>query len=61
MFLALHGEFGEDGSIQALLESIGMNYSGCGVLTSALCMDKKQTKRILKSEGIRVAKDIKIN
>lgn len=61
VFLALHGEFGEDGSIQALLESIGMNYSGCGVLTSALCMDKKQTKRILKSEGIRVAKDIKIN
>lgn len=61
VFLALHGEFGEDGSIQALLESIGMNYSGCGVLTSALCMDKKQTKRILKSEGIRIAKDIKIN
>lgn len=61
VFLALHGEFGEDGSIQALLESIGMNYSGCGVLTSALCMDKKQTKRILKREGIRVAKDIKIN
>ena len=61
VFLALHGEFGEDGSIQALLESIGMNYSGCGVLTSALCMDKKQTKRILKSEGIRVAKDIKIS
>lgn len=61
VFLALHGEFGEDGSIQALLESIGVNYSGCGVLTSALCMDKKQTKRILKSEGIRVAKDIKIN
>lgn len=61
VFLALHGEFGEDGSIQALLESIGMNYSGCGVLTSALCMDKKQTKRILKAEGIRVAKDIKIN
>ena len=61
VFLALHGEFGEDGSIQALLESIGMSYSGCGVLTSALCMDKKQTKRILKAEGIRIAKDVKIN
>ena len=52
VFLALHGAFGEDGSIQALLESISMPYSGCGVLTSALCMSKKQSKRILKAEGI---------
>lgn len=52
VFLALHGAFGEDGSIQALLESISTTYSGCGVLTSALCMSKKQSKRILKAEGI---------
>jgi D-alanine-D-alanine ligase len=55
-FIALHGQFGEDGCVQALLESISMPYSGCNVLSSALCMDKKQTKRILKAEGVNVAK-----
>ena len=55
IFLALHGAFGEDGTVQALLESSGIPYSGCGVLTSAICMSKKQTKRILKAESINVA------
>lgn len=54
-FLALHGKFGEDGTIQAILEAANIPYSGCNVLTSALCMDKNQSKRIMKAEGINTA------
>lgn len=54
VFIALHGKFGEDGMIQSVLEVLGIPYSGCDTLCSALCMDKMQTKRILKAEGIRV-------
>lgn len=53
--LAFHGIFGEDGTIQALLDSISMPYSGCNMLTSAICMNKKQTKRILKAENVNTA------
>lgn len=64
-FLALHGEFGEDGTIQGILEAMNLPYSGCGVLTSSICMDKDMTKKILKAEGITTApwitvKDINI-
>lgn len=59
-FIALHGAFGEDGTVQALLEGIGIPYSGCNVLTSALCMNKKQAKRIMRDSGLTVAKDISI-
>lgn len=55
VILAFHGIFGEDGTIQALLDSISMPYSGCNMLTSAICMNKKQTKRILKAENINTA------
>lgn len=55
-FLALHGQFGEDGSIQGLLESIGIPYSGCSILPSAICMNKGLTKRIVKTVGIDTAK-----
>lgn len=58
VFLALHGEFGEDGSIQALLESIDMPYSGSGVLSSALCMNKILCKKVLKGENINVASEV---
>ncbi|ARC83468.1 D-alanine--D-alanine ligase family protein [Clostridium argentinense CDC 2741] len=61
VFIALHGAFGEDGIVQGVLESISMPYSGCNVLTSALCMNKNQTKRILKSEDITVAPGIIVN
>lgn len=60
VFLALHGEFGEDGYVQAILESISMPYSGCNLLTSALCMNKKQAKRIMRAEGIAVADDFSL-
>lgn len=61
VFIALHGAFGEDGIVQGVLESISMPYSGCNVLTSALCMNKNQTKRILKSEDIIVPPGIIVN
>jgi D-alanine-D-alanine ligase len=51
-FIALHGSFGEDGKVQALLENIGIPYSGCGVLSSALCMDKNLSKKLFKAENL---------
>lgn len=60
VFLALHGEFGEDGCIQSILETLDIPYSGSNPLTSALCMNKRQSKRILKSEGINVANGISL-
>ncbi|WP_456396106.1 D-alanine--D-alanine ligase family protein [Desulfurobacterium sp.] len=54
VFIALHGVPGEDGSVQGLLETLGIPYTGCGVESSAICMDKDATKRILKSFGIPV-------
>lgn len=55
-FIALHGKFGEDGTIQSVLETMDIPYSGCGPLTSAICMDKDMSKKILKSAGINTAK-----
>lgn len=55
-FIALHGKFGEDGTIQSVLETLDIPYSGCGPLTSAVCMDKDMTKRILKSAGINTGR-----
>lgn len=46
-FISLHGPWGEDGTVQGLLETMGIPYSGCGVLSSALCMNKIVTKRML--------------
>lgn len=54
-FIALHGKFGEDGTIQAALETMDIPYSGCGPLASGVCMDKDITKKILKSAGIKTA------
>ncbi|WP_330217246.1 D-alanine--D-alanine ligase [Paenibacillus durus] len=53
--LALHGAFGEDGTVQAVLESLGIPYTGSGVLSSAICMDKDMSKRLLRAAGIKVA------
>ncbi len=46
-FVALHGRWGEDGTIQGMLEIMGIPYTGSGVLASALAMDKPMTKRVL--------------
>ncbi|AHV96212.1 D-alanine--D-alanine ligase [Paenibacillus sabinae] len=53
--LALHGAFGEDGTVQAVLESLDIPYTGSGVLSSAICMDKDMSKRLLRAAGIPTA------
>jgi D-alanine-D-alanine ligase len=52
VFIALHGKFGEDGTIQGLLEMLGYAYTGSGVLSSALAMDKVMSKKVFLAEGI---------
>lgn len=51
-FIALHGPGGEDGTIQGLLELLGIPYTGSGVLASALAMDKVVSKKLFRAEGI---------
>lgn len=53
-FLALHGPYGEDGTIQGLLDLIGIPYVGSGTLASALAMDKTMAKKVLAADGIPV-------
>ena len=53
-FPVLHGPFGEDGTVQGLLELLGVAYVGSGVLASAACMDKPTTKAKLESAGIPI-------
>lgn len=60
-FLALHGKYGEDGTIQGLLELTGTPYTGSGVLASALAMDKVMAKRVLSSEGIPVPRGVHVS
>ncbi len=54
VFPVLHGAFGEDGTIQGLLEMVGLPYAGAGVLASAVAMDKEFTKKLLRAEGLPV-------
>ena len=48
-YIALHGKYGEDGCIQGLLEILKIPYTGCGVMASAICMNKEYTKRVLST------------
>jgi D-alanine-D-alanine ligase len=54
----LHGPFGEDGTVQGLLELAGVPYVGAGVAASALCMDKDLFKSVLRDHGIPVTRNI---
>jgi D-alanine-D-alanine ligase len=54
VFPVLHGAYGEDGVLQGVLESLSVPYAGCGVLASAVCMDKVAMKRALLAEGIPI-------
>ena len=56
-FIALHGRYGEDGTVQGALELLGVPYTGSGVMASALAMDKWRTKLIWRAEGIPVPRD----
>lgn len=51
-FIALHGRWGEDGTVQGALELLGIPYTGSGVLASSVALDKVMTKRIWRSEGL---------
>ncbi|WP_057761934.1 D-alanine--D-alanine ligase [Cytobacillus praedii] len=51
--LALHGKFGEDGTIQGALETMGVPYTGSSILSSSLCMDKNISKKIIRFEGVQ--------
>jgi len=51
-FIALHGRFGEDGTVQGALELLGIPYTGPGVMASSISMDKVMTKRIWRFEGL---------
>jgi D-alanine-D-alanine ligase len=57
VFPILHGPFGEDGTVQGLLELAGVPYVGAGVAASALCMDKDLFKAVLRDRGIPVARN----
>jgi D-alanine-D-alanine ligase len=54
----LHGPFGEDGTVQGLLELAGVPYVGAGVAGSALCMDKDLCKAVLRDRGVPVARNV---
>ena len=60
VFPVLHGPFGEDGTVQGLLELAGVPYVGAGVLGSALAMDKDVFKAVMRDRGIPVTKNITI-
>ena len=51
-FIALHGRFGEDGTVQGALELLGIPYTGSGVMASSIAIDKTMTKRVWLSENI---------
>jgi D-alanine-D-alanine ligase len=55
VIIALHGRYGEDGTVQGMLELMKIPYSGSGVLASAICLDKHLTKNLLKSQGVAMA------
>jgi D-alanine-D-alanine ligase len=61
VFIALHGRGGEDGTLQGLLEHLGLPYTGSGVMASALTMDKLRTKRIWQAMGLPVAPFVALN
>ncbi len=60
-FLALHGEYGEDGTIQRQLEELGVHYTGCGIEASRLAFDKTLTKHRFLERGIPTARHLVVH
>ncbi len=58
VFPVLHGPFGEDGTVQGLLELAGVPYVGAGVAASAVCMDKDLFKAVMRANGIPVTRSV---
>ena len=54
VFIAMHGIYGEDGTIQGMLEAMGLRYTGSGILASALGMDKLHFRKLMIAEGITI-------
>lgn len=61
IFNALHGRFGEDGTVQGLLEFVGIPYTHSGVLASALAMDKPSMKAVVTEHGVRCPKGMVVH
>jgi D-alanine-D-alanine ligase len=61
VFIALHGRFGEDGTVQGMLELLRVPYTGCGVLASAICLDKPLAGRLLRDEGFAVPEFVEVD
>jgi len=60
-YIALHGKYGEDGCIQGLLEILGIPYTGSGVKSSSIAMDKDFTKRILQTQNLPIIPSIVVS
>ena len=58
VIIALHGKYGEDGTIQGMLDLLGVPYTGSGVLASALAMDKSMAKKVMAADGILVPESV---
>lgn len=56
VFIALHGQYGEDGTVQGLLDLLGIKYTGSGLLASAIGMDKTYSRKIFTQAGLKVPK-----
>ncbi|MFY9264307.1 MAG: D-alanine--D-alanine ligase [Solirubrobacterales bacterium] len=61
VFIALHGRGGEDGTVQELLEILGLPFTGCGVLASIRCMDKALSKLMMQEAGIPTPRFVTFN
>ena len=59
-FVALHGRYGEDGSVQGALELLGIPYTGSGVMASAMAMDKVMTKRVWTAVGLSTPQYVRL-
>ncbi len=59
-FIALHGRHGEDGTVQGLLELLGIPYTGSGVQASSIAIDKVMTKRIWQAEGLPTPRYVRL-
>jgi D-alanine-D-alanine ligase len=60
-FIALHGAYGEDGTLQGMLELLGTPYVGSGVLASALAMDKAMAKKVLGADGVPTPRGVRLS
>ncbi len=59
-FIVLHGRFGEDGAMQGVLETLGVPYTGSGVLASAIACDKVTTKRLWQAQGLNTPRWVEL-